>query len=150
MLILSRCMRTIKIQTCPRYPHQTSLWTVSLETTSVPSATRTCPVRRSSPAICEVTTRSNHPPTLRTPQVRPRCTTAVSVARCCHPSPLWTVICWSTLVRDLSHAPSADKPSPPMGTCTDTRELMASRLHVMGRARPKFPIVASFKDVSDL
>ena len=59
---------------------------------------------------------------LQTLQVRPRCTTAASVARCCHPSPLWTVICWSTLVRDLSHAKFVVKHSPPMGTCTDTEE----------------------------
>ena len=137
-------------RTCRPYLHQTSLWTVNLETTSVPSATRTCPVRRSSPAISEVITRSNPRQTPLTPQARPRCTTAVFVARCCHPSLLLTVICWFIPVRDLSHAPSVARPSPPTATCTDTRGLMVSRLLVMEIARGKSPIVESCKDARDL
>ena len=90
------------------------------EISNVRCARRKWHQTKSLPVTWGVTMKSNLQQIPQIQQVRPRSTIAVFVAKCCHHSALWTDTCWSTPVRDLSHARFVVRHSPPMVTCTDT------------------------------
>ena len=92
---------------------------------------RCCHHRIISQCISELTMRSSHLQTLTIQLVRPRSTTAVSVARCCRRSAHLIDTCWSILESDLFLANSAARPSQQMATCIDTRELTEQGIHIL-------------------